>query len=460
MSRKIAFGMLAGMAVSLTAGVAMGDDVKNAAYRSELLANASQQQSLLASAAQVGESGGHFGFSDGGNNSLYAGVFASYRTMFNFRRKSEVGRDNNFTWGNQLARVRMFFFGTVGAPNMEYFIQIGADPIGGGFDDGFFDEGDFAAASFGGSGGFGGVSLLDAMVRYKFDNGLYVAAGQGRPLMGYEENTPSQYQQFFDRSLPNDLFTPGRQQFLAVGWESEQIAVQGYISDGLRGAGLDYPSPMEADIALGGRINWAAMGDLNHFAPHGGIQHGFGTNASQSSFVDTDALLVGGGLHYQNGGDTGVGPTIDVDVVLANIDVVFKSASGFNISGHGYYAYVDPAGGDDATHWGLAVRGGIFVSDNIELYAGYEGLYLDDDVVGSEDTFHWVRVGANFFPFQDSTAVKISAEAIISFGDDDSVLFSGFSPLGGYGSGFTRSNLLGGGDKREVGIGVQLNILQ
>lgn len=433
--------LLAGAALCLAASAGLAQDATEA-YRSEVMSDAEQRSSLLAAGASGHHENGHFGWTDAsGNNSLNIGLFGQARWFFNFR-DDDVGDGENddFTHGGQLTRVRLFMFGTVASPDFSYFVQFAGD-----------NEGDFQSSSaFSGSDG-GNLVVLDYWARWDFEGGTHVRAGQGRPLQGFEEMTQPWNQQFFERSLPNEIFSPMRQQFIEFGYTDEQIDGAIFISDGAGTANTDFTNSGEADFAIGGQVNVIFEGDREQFI-------------DQSSAPGAPyAVRAGIGGQYETHGETGIG-TSDFDAFFARADVEARG-DGWSVRANGYLVYVDPDVGDDATHYGASVRGGIFLDPQWEVYAGWEGIFFDDDIVGSDaDSFNFIRVGVNHFPFEDSRAVTISAEGVYSLDESGDLLMATSligSDFNGWNPNFSRQNILGDadGEDGEFGFGLQLEVL-
>jgi len=370
--------LLAGAALCLASSAGLAQDATEA-YRSEVMSDAAQRSSLLAAGASGHHENGHFGWTDAsGNNSLNIGLFGQARWMFNFR-DDNVGENDDFTHGGQLSRVRLFMFGTVASPDFSYFVQFAADSN-------YYSDSNLADSVFDGAGT---LTVLDYWAQWDFEGGMHVRAGQGRPLQGFEEMTQPWDQQFFERSLPNDILSPGRQQFIELGYTDEQIDGAIFISDGAGTANVDFPGASEADFAIGAQVNVIFEGDREQFI-------------DQSSAPGAPyAIRAGIGGQYETHGDTGIG-TPDFDVWFLRADVEARG-DGWSVRGNGYVLNVDPNGGTEGTHWGASIRGGVFLDPQWEVYGGWDGLFFDSDIVGSaNDSFNFIRLGVNHFPFEDS----------------------------------------------------------
>lgn len=449
MSRNKSLGLLAGAALCIVSSAGQAQDADRA-YRSELLADAAGRSSLLAAGGSVHHDNGAFGVSDGsGNNSLNVNLYTQYRHMFNFSDQPDGNGDEaDVTHGGQLARVRVILFGTVGSPNMEYFIQFGADPISSiGDDDDDLEATSSSDSSYASSSG---VSVLDAEFTYWFDepgNGGYFTFGQGRPSQGFEQMTHIWNQQAMERSIPDQILSTGRQQFFGGGFQDETFDIEVFFTDGVYTTNTDFFSPIEADFGIGGRANFIINGTRDAFT-------------TQSSFPGSpDGLRAGIGGQYQTGGETGIG-TMDVNAWFGNADVELRG-SGYSVRLHGYVQNIDFDGSDDITNFGVALRGGLFLDDNWEIYAGWDAVFFDDELGFDDENQNFLRAGVNFFPFAQSTAVRITGEVIVGLNDTTDLVWGASalsSEIGGSVANTSRQNILGD-DDTEFGVGIQAAVL-
>jgi len=76
-------------------------------------------------------------------------------------------------------------------------------------------------------------------------------------------------------------------------------------------------------------------------------------------------------------------------------------------SSFGGLVQTDPAFGDSTDVYSFQIQGGIFVSENWELVAGYDVLIPDND---DFDNYNTVRIGANNYFIPDSHAAKLTID--------------------------------------------------
>lgn len=431
--------LLAGAALGASAAVASATNDADRAYRAELLADAEQRSSLLAAGATVTHDNGHFTFTDAtGNNSMYLGLYGDIRYLFNFGDEERFGdsgddADGDIVNGFQLARIKLFAGGTVGSEDFQYYFQFGADGLG---------DGDSSSSA-------GGLSIEDFWGHYFFEGGASVRVGQGRPQQGFEAMYQPWQQQTFERSLGHALFAVDRTQFVELRYQNEDktFDIAGNLNDGARQANSNFTSASEADIGIGGRVNWYFSGNADDF--------GHQSSARGQAY----AGRIGGGAHWETHGETGIA-TPDFDLIIVNADVEVKGDS-WGAGGYFYLANIDPESGDDGLNFAFRVRGGFNATEQAEIYAFWDSVFIDEDLIGedAEDNFHFVGLGVNYHPIADSRAVLIGGEVVISL--DDTTDFAGAidsSLFVGSDSDLDLYNLLGD-DDTEIGVGFRLTVL-
>jgi hypothetical protein len=105
------------------------------------------------------------------------------------------------------------------------------------------------------------------------------------------------------------------------------------------------------------------------------------------------------------------------------------------------------------------LQAGIFVTDQVELFGRWDGIFWDSDLLNTDgesaDDSHFLTAGVNYYLSSESHAAKFSLNGVYAFNstvepldaDDNSVL-----PIGG--SGF-----LGQQDDGEFGLVAQLQVM-
>ncbi len=369
--------------------------------------------SLFAAMPALAQGGGNYGRAGfniadaSGDNSLRIGGAAQFTYNASFRDDAVVGNNNDLAVGfeNPLTRVRAS--GTVGTRDLGYKIQMTA-----------LSDGGFA--------------IDDAFAEYSYGNGVSVRIGQfnlpvlREVVIGAEDRLGS------DFSINSRFFGQGYSQGLQIGYTSEQFRVMGALSDGAGTDNTTFTSNQEADIAISLRAEGLVMGSN---------WDQFGNYTSWRGASD-NALLVGGALHYQTGGETA--GTADANILLFTADGSWEGP-GYNITGNFNYRNIDlPAA--DQTDYGFMLQGGYFFTDNVEGFARVEQIILDDAPAGVDDSLTFLFGGVNYYVFAESNAAKFTGQIGYSFNATNGLTAAG-------GPGFELGNaLLGQADDGEFAL--------
>ena len=246
----------------------------------------------------------------------------------------------------------------------------------------------------------GSFELQDAWASWELDESWTLYMGQGKTPTLREELVSSKYSQFADRSLTNEVFNLGRTQGVLGAYKSDSWRVVGLFSTGADTANTEYNASNHADYAVTGRVDWLFAGDweqLEDFAGWQGQEY---------------AGQVGGAVHWQDGGSTGVGSvgsTADVQFIQVTGDVQVE-ANGWNAFGAVIWDYIDPDGADSVSHLGAVIQGGVFVSESDELFGRYDVIIPDSDTAGGDDAFNTIGFGWNHYFIPESHASKFTVD--------------------------------------------------
>lgn len=329
--------------------------------------------------ADAGYLGGKATISDGADNKLSIGGWAQFRYSMNFRDGS-ANSDDDFTHGFETRKTRLNAGGTIWDKNLSYFI-----------------EGEFSRSS----GNFG---LLDAYAAYKFENGVAVKWGQFKTTLQREENVSDTQQLTSERSVYNGVFSQSRSQGVEVSYTQADYRLLAAFTDGIQtlNTTFDGTSGVEADWAftLRGEYRWGA-GDWGRFKDF-------------TSWRGEDyAGALGLGAHWQGGGDTNPSNTVATDRRILQITADAQlEGSGWNAFASGTYRVLDLRGMDTFDDFGFLVQGGIFVSEQAELFGRWDAVMPDSDRGANDDMFNTVTVGANYYVSPKSHVAKITADLL------------------------------------------------
>lgn len=318
---------------------------------------------------------------EGGANKLNIGGAMQFRWYGNLRDDTADG--NDFTHGFRFARVDVDFGGTVYSKDIGYRFRM-------------------RSVSNGAS------TIQDAFFTYNLGDGFTLKGGQYKPGLIREESVTDVTQLALERSVTNAVFNQGRVQGLNITYVGKQFRASADFSDGIRTLNTDFNSPTEADFALTGRVDFLAAGDdFKRFED-------FTSWRSQPL-----AIMIGGAAHYQDGGETG--GTTDRSLIIATLDASFEG-DGWNAFVAGIYRNTDTAGGSDADDFGLVLQGGIFVTDQTEVFARYDAIFADDS---TGDDFQTITAGVNYYVTPQSHAVKLTADVCYYLDDTADATYLG-----------------------------------
>lgn len=343
------------------------------AAKHELVMDSVTRTSSLAEDSPSGWKNGKFKLTDGGPNTMNIGGLLQFRYNGNFREDQPDGSE--YTGGFQVQRARLRLDGTVWDKAFSYNVMM-----------------EMASSS--------GAFLLDAEGRYTFENKAYVRFGQYKPLFTREEIISDQFQLDIERSVTNSVFTMARSQGIGAGWLNEAFRLGADITDGSNQLNSPWSGGTEADFAVTGRADWMIAGkDWKRFSDF--------TSWRGSEF----AAMLGGAFDYETYGDTGGGAT-SRDLVKATADLSLEG-NGWNAFAAILWQQSDPDSGPTAEAIGAVAQGGVFVADQVELYARYDGVFPNE--VAGPDNFNTGTVGINYFVTPQSHAFRLSADFIYYF---------------------------------------------
>jgi hypothetical protein len=349
------------------------------AFAAELASEAATRTSLLASEGGAGRDDKGF-YIGQGDAKLYVGGSIQFRFNATFRDTDTSSSD--LTSGFENRRTRLMFSGNA-TKQLSFLIQT-----------------EFK--------GDGTTNLKDAWAQYKFEGGWALRVGQQKPALLREELVSDLLQLGVERSVTNAVFTQGRTQGIELSREWESFRLAAGIHDGLNADNTYYDAAKEADFAATARVEYKAAGEWKQFRDFSGWREGpFG-------------LLIGAAAHYQTGGETG--GTTDLEVFEYTGDVSLEG-SGWNAYGAFIGRHRDEVAGE-FDDFGLIVQGGVFVADQVELFARYDVVIPDDERAGDPDAFNTISFGGSYYlspnshvaqvRFQISWFLDAQSESIVS----------------------------------------------
>lgn len=377
------------LAVAAMTGINVSDAGASSdeALRAELLADAATRTSLLGEpGGQSGRDSRGFVLTDGGDYTLVVGGNAQFRYIANWRGDTQ-SPDSGYTGGFTFRRVRLGVSGTVISSRLSYAVQM-----------------DFLTGT--------DAKLYEAYGEYKLTDSSSLRWGQFKLPFWQEETNSFLKLQAVERSTVNSVFTQNYSQGVHYKWSSESLRLHAAFSDGLNTINTPYTAAgTEADYAFTGRGEWRWAGDWKQLD-----QFTSWRSAKYAGFL-------GAAAHFQDGGQTAApgssqGVTYDASVLSYTADLSLKG-SGWNI----YVAGIgrnttDDVVGETFDDFGLLTSAGLFVTDEVELFARYSGVWADDDRAKS-DVWNEYTIGFNNYFVPESHAAKLSVD--FTYMPDDQV---------------------------------------
>jgi len=357
----------------------LGPDEEQA-YRAELLADARERTSFLSDGFDV-PSGGHgergFFITDGGPNTLVLGGNIRFRYIANFRSNT-TSPDSSYTGGFAFRSLRLAFSGSVLSPRLTYMFQLG------------LQRGDDAV-------------LDEAHIDYALTETTSLRFGQFKLPFFLEESTSLQRLQAVERSTTDAVFGQGYSEGVSLRSTLGDFRLHGAFSDGLGSLNTPYAAAgTEVDYALTGRaeFKWAGQWkQLDQFASW--------RSAPRAGFL-------GAAVHFQDGGQTSApystaGVTHDASTLSYTSDVSIKGP-GWNVFLAGVGRHTDDdVTGTQSDDFGAVASAGVFVTDNVECFARYSGVYADEDRANG-DAWNEYTIGFNNYFVPESHAAKFTLD--------------------------------------------------
>jgi hypothetical protein len=318
---------------------------------------------------------------------------------------------------------------------------------------------DFGAAEFNGRNAAGTGTLLTAFAAWSLDDSWTLLIGQWHNPVVAEEAIEAEFGLAVERSVVNEFFNPGYTQGIAAAYGSDNWKFVGAFADGATYIGSEnaanspFDSSAENDFGLTGRLDFLLSGTWDQF---GSFTSWRGSNYG---------VKIGFGGHYQQQGNTnpstglwgvlGGVATDEFDVTLWTVDAMVQG-DGWNLFAAyiGHLLDVTPTTGSlpNIVNHGVVAQGGLFVSDQAELFGRYDAIFLDSDLSAlagtSGDDFHFLTAGLNYYLVPESHAARFTVDAVYSLDNTDTL--DALSPSPGGFNGPSTTGVLGNSDGELV----------
>lgn len=330
----------------------------------DVVADADSRTSLLQSSMTGGWNNGFILTAPDGSFRLKVGGQLQQRYVYNHQGDSPS--DDNRS-GFEVRRARLLLSGHIIDSTWQYDIQIAANRSGGDF------------------------MLEDAgWIQKDFGEGWKLRVGQFKAPFMREEMLSSIRMLAVERSLINSQFSAGNVQGAQVSWGDDSFRAYGMLHDGSGTANTAW-SAEDTEYALTGRVEWLIDGEWGNFIDY----HSFPDESS--------GLLLGAAVNYsvdEYGTTFAMGPPprgndMEVENFGFTVDAMVDFG-GASIGGAIVYRNLQTDTGADFNldQFGFYIRGGVFVTDDVQIYAQYE--WGDVDVSGIED-LSVITLGATKF---------------------------------------------------------------
>jgi len=333
-----------------------------------VLRDAEQRSKLMAASGDM--SAGYdngFYIRAGDAFELRPGLFFQFRNVINYREDTAGAKSDEIDNGFEVRRMRLEMNGTALSKDLEFSFVWDSNREGGG------------------------TSLLDAWVKYMFNDQWGIKGGQFKEPLTHEKLVSSKRQIAVDRSMVDNLL--GGSLFDRV---QGVTAIYGgynknnplYAEFGITDGG---PQSMNTNFTKHG-FDWGAVGRAEYKV--------MGDWKDYKDFTAKGAkdnlLVVGAGLDWSQAGNG--------NLVSFTVDGQFETGTGLGVYGA---ILVQSADQDltgltsDTTNWGFVIQGNYLLNPGWEVFGRLDMTIFDNDVVfspgNSEDTFYEITVGVNHY---------------------------------------------------------------
>ena len=335
------------------------------------------------------------------------------RYQYNKRDDAVLG-DNDTTMGFSMRRVKVGIEGKI------------TDNISG-------------KVKFAFSRSSGAAALEDAYGKWKINDDLTLKFGQFKQGLLREENISSSKQLASDRSAVNETFNQDFSQGIEAHFGGDSWRGLVGFTDGFGTDNTAFNSAAEADYALNARVEFlfgdASWSQFKQFTSFRGA---------------TQGSMLGLGIAYQSMGNTNPTPT-ETEMTTGTIDYSFLG-DGWNFYLAGVWQNSDPAAGVSTDDYGIIAQGGMFVTDQDELFARWDVVMADESNAPADNDFNSLTFGWNHYIIPESHAAKFTLDInyYLDATSDNAIVST--SASGGV-------NLQASTEDGQIGITAQMQIL-
>ncbi len=183
-------------------------------------------------------------------------------------------------------------------------------------------------------------------------------------------------------SAVGSVFDGGQTQGARATWDLKPTRLHFFLTDGWRTGFSEAGAAKVADIAISTRVE-TILGSRN-----------YGQFDTGSSFRGEKlAVLLGGGLHYQSGGELREDA---VELASLNLDLTVE-ADGLSLHGSASIMDTETTAGTRVYNYGFVGQGGVFILKWTELFARYEAVITTESSQNPQSIFRGLSAGINHF---------------------------------------------------------------
>jgi hypothetical protein len=306
--------------------------------------------------------------SEDGNYSMSPGIQFQFRSVTNYNQNANNGKDNTDN-GFEARRLKFSLDGTAITKNLYYAFVWATDRK------------------------TGNLVNEEAWVQYKFADNFSLKAGQYKELIYEETAVSSKRKLAVDVSLAAQVLFAGDvySQGVELNYDDHN-AIRAMIgfSDGYGSVNTNFQDPPTNpfDFGVYGRIDYKVFGDWKSYADQTALGN------------KHDLLVIGAGGDWSQNGD--------MNVYRHAIDGQWEVGPAA-IYGAFVGRYTDTIGSASNWDWAIVAQIGYMLNAQWEVFGRYDYLKLDNVSSGSEDTFHEVTVGLNYY-------IKAHTKVTLDFG--------------------------------------------
>ncbi len=441
----------------------------------ELLADAQTRSSLLATESTAGYDKRFYLADAAGNFRLNISGYAMTRYTVDIRDNAngEDGRTfptggDSLNTGFSIRRAVIRFDGYVIDPALTYSVRTSFDnSVVRGQDVQAVDPDDPSAGVTVATTQTADARLIfdDVFFRYKFASDVYIKWGQFKVPFAKEELNVETFSLTAERSIVNSFFTQDRSQGVEVGYEDNAWWLALAFSDGFRSRNTPFGSSFNkgTDAAVTGRVEYIFAGTRDQLKDYTSkIDEGFAANLGAAihwEAQNNDPSITKNGTNTAARNRQIVGYTIDGQIEGSGLTLYAAFLGGFTrLRNAGTFGAQSSS---DLNDFGVVVQGGWRFIENDEVFARWEGLFLDDDrALSDRHNFSFVTVGWNHY--FAGHAAKLTVDATMATNHTADLTKSASGWLGSPIFSLNSSNafgLLGTAKGPEAAVRIQAQVM-